>query len=390
MQLATTTTDNAVSIVDSLLETAIARSASDIHLESTLNGLVVRYRIDDLLCAYQTYTPILMPQIISRIKIMSAINIAERRVPQDGKFCARFSGREVDLRVSTFPSIHGEKVVVRILDRAQNNIDLDQLGLQIPLLAAFHQLISRASGFVLVTGPTGSGKTTSLYAALAELASPDRNIVTLEDPVEYTISGITQGQIHPDAGFTFERGIRALLRQDPDIIMVGEIRDKQTARVAIEAALTGHVVLSTLHTNDAPGALMRLMDMGIEPFLINAAVTGIMAQRLVRKICPSCRVQDRPTVHESALLKKHGLTLDSLYKGTGCASCFKSGYKGRTGIFELLSMSNQLRALIVKQPVFDAIYHQALTDGMYSLMDDAVQKLKNGVITLQELVRVLN
>lgn len=375
--------------VDDLIVRAIKRNASDIHLESHANNLRVRYRIDGVLYDEQKIEASYALQVLSRIKILAHINIAEKRVPQDGKFQIKQQNRAIDLRVSTFPSVYGEKIVIRILDKADHTIELEKLGFQQSVLAKFKELINHSNGFLLVTGPTGSGKTTTLYAALAALHTPEKNIITLEDPVEYNLEGITQGQIHPDAGFTFERGMRALLRQDPDIAMVGEVRDKQTARIAIEAALTGHLVLSTLHTNGAPAAIMRLMDMGIEPFLINASLTGILAQRLVRKICLNCRIEVIPTEQEQKIIEQFPLTVTTFFKGTGCSHCFNLGYKGRIGVFELLVMDNKLRALIVQNPVFEAIYAQALANGMQTLLHDASQKLAAGVITLQELVRVI-
>ncbi len=378
-----------VQLVDALIESAIERNSSDIHLESTEKGLRVRYRIDGVLYDQLTLSSALTLQMLSRIKVIAHLNIAEKRVPQDGKFCVTFKSRSIDLRVSTFPGIHGEKIVIRILDRSHNNIDLDQLGFNVSMLSQFHALVVRTQGFFLVTGPTGSGKTTTLYAALAEISSLEKNIVTLEDPVEYNLEGITQGQIHPEAGFTFDKGIRAILRQDPDVVMVGEIRDRETAHIAIEAALTGHLVMSTLHTNNAVSAVMRLMDMGIEPFLINAAVTGVLAQRLARKICGACRIQVKPTIQERILLDRLEINTETLFRGKGCSECFNLGYKGRVGIFELLIMSNALRALVVQQPVFDEIYRQSLADGMQTLTMDGAQKVKDGVISLQELARIV-
>ncbi len=380
---------NVIQLVDALIDSAIERNSSDIHFESTEKGLRIRYRIDGVLYDQLTLAHSIALQILSRVKVIAHLNIAEKRVPQDGKFCFKFKSRSIDLRVSTFPGIHGEKIVIRILDRSHNNIDLDQLGFNVSMLSEFHALVVRTQGFFLVTGPTGSGKTTTLYAALAEISSAEKNIVTLEDPVEYNLEGITQGQIHPESGFTFEKGIRAMLRQDPDVVMVGEIRDKQTAHIAIEAALTGHLVMSTLHTNNAVSAVMRLMDMGIEPFLINAAVTGVLAQRLARKICIACRVQVKPTIQERMLLDRLGIESEILFRGKGCGECFSLGYKGRVGIFELLVMSNSLRTLIVQQPVFDAIYQQSLADGMQTLVVDGAQKVKEGVISLQELARIM-
>ena len=376
--------------VDDLVMRAVKRNASDIHLESNVKDLRVRYRIDGVLYDEQNIESSLALQIISRIKILAHINIAEKRVPQDGKFRINQQNYAIDLRVSTFPSIYGEKIVIRILDRTDHTIELEKLGFQPSILVTFKDLINRSNGFLLVTGPTGSGKTTTLYAALAALHTPEKNIITLEDPVEYNLDGITQGQIHPEAGFTFERGMRALLRQDPDIAMVGEIRDKQTARIAIEAALTGHLVLSTLHTNGAPAAIMRLMDMGIEPFLINASVTGIVAQRLARKICMHCRIEVTPTAQEIKILEQlPGKAITTIFAGKGCSLCFNLGYKGRIGIFELLVMNNTLRSLIVQNPFFDAINAQALESGMQTLLYDATQKLVDGIITLQELMRVI-
>lgn len=377
-----------VHLVDDIITRAIVRNASDIHFESTETGLRLRYRIDGFLYDQECIQESAL-QILSRIKILAHINIAERRVPQDGKFCVRVQNRSIDLRVSTFPSLYGEKIVIRILDRSQHTIALENLGFAPEILCRFKELFNRSNGFFLVTGPTGSGKTTTLYAVLSALNSPEKNVITLEDPIEYNLEGITQGQIHPEAGFTFERGMRSLLRQDPDIAMVGEIRDKETARIAIEAALTGHLVLSTLHTNDAASALMRLMDMGIEPFLINASVTGILAQRLARKICSECKVAVQPDEHERTLMAKLGMRVEVLYKGSGCSHCFHMGYKGRIGIFELLVMSNQLRALVVQNPIFDTIYEQALADGLQTLLSDGIEKVVAGTITLQELVHVI-
>lgn len=382
------TDEPVVRLVDTLIRKAIDTSASDIHLESTDAGLRARYRIDGLLHDQAVMPDVVMRPIISHIKVLSHIDITEKRVPQDGKFRIDHGGNSVDLRVSTFPALYGEKIVIRILDRGRTSIKLDQLGFSDAMRAQCQAIIERAHGFFLVSGPTGSGKTTTLYAALAALNDAHKNIITLEDPVEYNLNGITQGQINTDAGFTFARGMRALLRQDPDIVMVGEIRDTETARIAIEAALTGHFVLSTVHTNDAPSVIMRLMDMGIEPFLINAALTGVLAQRLARTICAHCRIEIEPTGQEKELVATWGLSLDHAYKGAGCEACNNLGYKGRTGIFELLTMDAALRALIVRHPSFDAIYQQAIASGMTRLVADGMAKVNTGVITLSELIRV--
>lgn len=382
-------TSTVVQLVDELIHDAIDASASDIHLESTEKGLRLRYRIDGVLYDQKVFGLDVMPQIISRLKVLAQIDIAQKRIPQDGKFRIINGKEKVDLRISTFPSIYGEKVVIRILDRSVNTIALDQLGFTSQMLEAFGKLISKSSGFVLVTGPTGSGKTTTLYAALAQLNREDCNIMTLEDPVEYHVDGIVQGQIHCGAGFTFAKGIRALLRQDPDIALIGEIRDQESARIAIEAALTGHQVFSTLHTTDAPGAIMRLMDMGIAPFLINAALTGVLAQRLVRTICVQCKYESTPSEQEQVLLDRYNIDVKRLFKGRGCNVCQRLGYKGRTGIFQLLIMTSFLRALIIRHPIFDDIHTQACSDGMQLLLDDGCTKLKQGIISLEELMRVV-
>lgn len=377
-----------VSLVDELLNAAISRGVSDIHLEPMSDKLRVRFRTDGVLHDQQEIDAVRMPQVISRLKVLASMNIAQKRAPQDGTFTMSVHGKPIDLRVSTFPSFFGEKMVVRILDRNAQMIALDQLGFATPMLEQFKALLSRPNGFLLVTGPTGSGKTTTLYAALNALHTADKNLVTLEDPIEYHLDGITQGQVNPQAGFTFEQGIRSVLRQDPDVLLVGEIRDKQTAKIAIEAALTGHVVLSTLHTNDAASAIMRLMDMGIEPYLINAAVTGVLAQRLVRKLCAECKESYAPNELERAQLEKLKINADTLYRAKGCTHCANLGYKGRTGIFELLTMTQPLRTLIVNQPSFDAIQAQALADGLCTLAIDGGQKVRDGVISLDELARV--
>jgi type II secretory ATPase GspE/PulE/Tfp pilus assembly ATPase PilB-like protein len=380
---------SAVQLVDAIIRKAISSGASDIHCESTQNGLRIRYRIDGVLYDQEKVTAQYMPQVLSRLKVLSNINIAERRIPQDGKFTIPFHGQVIDFRVSTFPSVFGEKAVVRILDRAKNRMELENVGFSPSMFSHVKSLVSRPNGFFLVSGPTGSGKTTTLYAALAALNSAEKNIVTLEDPVEYTVAGVTQGQIHPEAGFTFEKGIRAMLRQDPDIVLIGEIRDKQTAQIAIEAALTGHLVLSTVHTNDAPAVIMRLMDMGVEPFLINAAITGVLAQRLARKICEQCKTSYVPTDEEKRILSRFNADVSTVYKGNGCNHCLGLGYKGRIGIFELLAMSSALRSLVVQQPVFDAVYAQAIADGMQPMHADGIQKVRDGIITVPEFVRVI-
>lgn len=377
-----------VRLANSLLYTAVDQAASDIHIEPTANTGRIRFRIDGVLHDQQMIEPSFMNQLHARFKVLARIDIAEKRIPQDGKFRIAYEQKEIDLRVSTFPSLYGENMVVRILDRAAQTIQLDTLGFEYDTKQAVQELLGRSQGFLLVCGPTGAGKTTTLYAALSALNSPEKHIITLEDPVEYNLAGVTQGQVNPDAGFTFATGMRSLLRQDPDIVMIGEIRDKETAQIALEASLTGHLVLSTIHTNDAPSVIMRLMDMGIEPFLINASLTGVLAQRLARKICLQCRVMVEPTMEERKILQRIGLSLDLLYRGSGCPGCKGRGYKGRIGIFELLVMTGELRSLIVHSPSLDAITHQARLDGLQPLLIDGGRKVARGIITLAELVRV--
>lgn len=378
-----------ITLVDDLIAQAITRRASDIHFEPMENKLRVRMRMDGMLYDQDSVDHAIMNQFLSRLKVLANINIAEKRVPQDGKFRLAYQGQDIDLRVSTFPTVLGEKIVVRILDRTQQMLGLEPLGFSSIMLLQIIELLKTSTGFILVSGPTGSGKTTTLYGAINHINDANKNIITLEDPVEYFIPGISQGQIHPDAGFTFEKGIRSVLRQDPNVIMVGEIRDKQTAHTAIEAALTGHLVLSTIHTNDAVSVVMRLMDMGIEPFLINASLSGVLAQRLARKICSQCKISRTPTEQEKALLDKYKCYIDVVYQGTGCAACMGLGCKGRIGIFELLVPSNRLRSLMVQHPSFDALHAQALADGMTTLVSDGLQKVKDGIISVQELMRVV-
>lgn len=382
-----------VRIVDLLIVNALNSDASDIHIEPQKNALRIRYRIDGLLCEQDPLEAPLALQIISRLKVLARINIVQRRVPQDGKFCFVHESGTIDVRLSTFPSLYGETVVLRLLDRSNQLISLDHLGFLDTMRDAFMSMLGHQHGLILVTGPTGSGKTTTLYSALAHINSPDKHIITLEDPVEYSVDGITQGHIDTDVGFTFEKGIRAMLRQDPDILLVGEIRDRQTARIAIEAALTGHLVLSTLHTNDAPSAIIRLMDMGVEPFLINAALIGILAQRLVRVICRMCHTTVATTLDQQMLFKEIGMeAVDAdrvlMHTGAGCTHCNGSGYKGRTGVFELLPISLNMRSLIVENPCIDDVYAQAFESGMQSLKYDALAKVCTGVTTLQEFMRV--
>lgn len=380
---------SAIELVDELLREAFLKRASDIHLESVPQGLRVRLRVDGLMFDHQVFNRELAAQILARIKVLSHLDVAERRMPQDGKFCAAALHGTVDLRISTFPNLYGEKIVIRILERSGGQKTLDEIGFTPQVLKQFKTIIARATGFFIVTGPTGAGKTTTLYGALSYLNHPTKNISTLEDPVEYNIDGITQSQIHPDIGFTFDRGIRSLLRQDPDIIMVGEIRDRETAEVAIQAALTGHMVLSTLHTNDAPSSIIRLLDMGVPPFLINATLSGVLAQRLVRVLCPACRQLVNPTDAEREFLSYIKVPIKQCYKPVGCDECEGRGYRGRIGIFELLIMTQSLRELIDSDVAYDDLVKQACHDGMIPLRYDAQQKIEAGITTIEELARVI-
>jgi len=381
-----------VKVLENLIIKAIQRRVSDIHLEPKESSIRVRFRIDGVLYHDSVIDLVQGVQILSRIKVLAHLDVSEKRVPQDGKFLFYYTNKadlsyNLDLRVSTFPATLGEKIVMRLLNSEQVNLTLENLGFESDMLNKLEKLINSCSGFFLVTGPTGSGKTTTLHSMLKLVNAIEKNICTLEDPVEYHIGDITQGQVCPDIGFGFEAGIRALLRQDPDIIMVGEIRDKETAQVAIKSALTGHFVLSTLHTNDAPGALLRLLDMNIEHFLINSALTGILAQRLVRKLCQNCKFTRELTTQEFSIAGLNQLGL--VYDAHGCEDCFGTGYKGRTGIFQLLLITNEIKALICQNPSLDKIYQQAFFDGMKPLMDDALIKLAQGTTSLKEILRVL-
>lgn len=381
--------DPIVALVDMILYNAIVAQASDIHLEPRENDMRVRYRIDGVLYDQESIAFVQQSLVISRLKILAALDIAQRRIPQDGKVRIIISDSLIDLRVSTFPSIYGEKMVVRILDRSRNCLDVEELGFSSNTQKKINDLIGRQHGFFLVTGPTGSGKTTTLYAVLSKLNDSKRNIVTMEDPVEYNLDGITQSQVNLKSGFNFENGLRSIVRQDPDVIMIGEIRDKPTVQIAIEAALTGHVVLSTLHTTDASGALTRLIDMGVEPFLINASLTGVLAQRLVRRLCEQCKEEMTVDKQQQEILERYGLKIKKLYKARGCRACFNLGYKGREAVSELLVMNDELRKLIMEKDSSEKIKSAACASGMTTLKDDLASKLEEGVISLDEFLCVL-
>ncbi|OPY92770.1 MAG: Type II secretion system protein E [Syntrophaceae bacterium PtaU1.Bin231] len=377
-----------IKLVNLLITRALESRASDIHIEPFEDELKIRYRIDGVLSDVEAAPKRLQAAIVSRLKIMAKLNIAERRLPQDGRIRLRVGEREIDLRVSTIPILHGESVVMRILDRESVVIDLDALGFAPDTLERFNGIITRPNGIFLVTGPTGSGKTTTLYGTLDEINSPDRKIITVEDPVEYQLKGVNQIQVKPGIGLNFANTLRHIVRQDPDVIMIGEIRDLETAEIAVQSALTGHLVFSTLHTNDAPSAVTRLLDLGVERFLLSSTIRGIMAQRLVRVICPNCRERDVSAVNREELAI-FGLDGDvELYRGRGCEACTFTGYYGRKGIFELLVVDDDIRKLILRNPDANELRQTARKLGMKTLLEDGAEKVRWGMTTLHEVFRV--
>lgn len=390
-----------IRLVNMLINRAVEQRASDVHVEPFEDELRVRYRIDGVLHDIESPPRRLQAAIVSRIKIMAKLNIAERRLPQDGRIKLRTMGREIDLRVSTLPTLYGESVVLRILDRSSIILDLEQLGFAADTLAAFNRLISRPYGMILVTGPTGSGKTTTLYGALDKINSPDKKIITIEDPVEYQLRGVNQIHVKPQIGLTFANGLRSIVRQDPDVIMVGEIRDPETAEIAVQAALTGHLVFSTLHTNDAAGAVSRLLEMGVEDYLLASSLLGVLAQRLVRKVCVACRApasRADPTGlpagdegrTEARLLgeSRHSENGATVYRAVGCSQCSGTGYFGRCGIYELLVAGESIRSLILKRSSADIIKAKAVEEGMRTLREDGWVKVREGTTTVAEVLRV--
>lgn len=376
-----------VRFVNSLLAQALADNASDIHVEPSKNIMRVRMRVDGRLREVPSPDKKMFLPIVSRIKILAGIDIARTRTPQDGRFNIRESSREVGVRVSTFPTIHGEKVVLRLLDKSTALYGIDNLGFLRDDKEKIKSVLKRPYGFILSTGPTGSGKSTTLYAILNFINSPEKNIITIEDPVEYTLEGLAQAQVNPRAGMTFETGLRSILRQDPDIIMVGEIRDRETANIAVHSALTGHLVLSTLHTNDAASAVTRLVEMGIEPFLVTSSVSCVIGQRLLRKICPECKESYYPTpsVHKTFQIREDVL----LYRGKGCPACKYKGYRGRTGVYEVLVMDDELRELIISRAPAEVLKKRAHEKGMRVMRDDAIMKVLFGSTTLEEALNVV-
>ncbi|MFZ5481030.1 MAG: type II secretion system ATPase GspE [Myxococcota bacterium] len=378
-----------IRFVNTLLTQAVKDRASDIHIEPFERELVVRFRIDGVLYEIVKPPPKLQASIVSRVKIMAGLNIAEKRVPQDGRIRTRFAGREIDLRVSTLPVRHGERVVMRILEKG-TVFNLDQIGMAKATVSAFRHLIQRPHGILLVTGPTGSGKTTTLYSALAEINAPDLNILTIEDPIEYELRGIGQTQVNPKIDLTFASALRAHLRQDPDVIMVGEIRDKETADNAVQASLTGHLVFSTVHTNDAPTTFARLIDMGVEPFLVGSSIIAVLAQRLVRRLCPHCKqVYDPPDVElKEAGVERARIAGHTVYKAVGCPACLSTGYKGRAGIYELLVVSEAVRQLVLSGANAGVIRRKAIEEGLATLRDDGIRQVLEGLTSLDEVMRV--
>src|SRR5574341_528679 len=377
-----------VRLVNLLIESAIDAEASDIHVEPFEDTLRIRYRIDGILFDQEAPPRRLQAAVTSRIKLMAEMNIAERRLPQDGRIRVTLRGRRVDIRVSTIPTVHGESIVMRLLDRASVFLPLEKLGFAPDMLRRFEALIKRPHGILLVTGPTGSGKTTTLYAALDKINSAERKIITVEDPVEYQLKGVNQIPVKPKIGLTFATGLRHIVRQDPDVILIGEIRDLETAEIAIQAALTGHLVFSTLHTNDAPGAITRLQDMGVEPYLVASVLEGVLAQRLVRRICATCRVSDTPSPADLSALGIAGADGTRLYRGRGCDECRGTGYRGRTGIYELCPISEDARSLILRRAPSRDIRRAALEAGMVPLRLDGWAKACAGVTTVEEILRV--
>ena len=381
-----------VKLVNGIVSDAIRKGASDIHIETHEKTLRIRYRIDGTLMDRPSLPYSLRAAIVSRIKIMSELDIAERRVPQDGRIKVKMTNKTVDIRVSTLPTIFGEKVVMRILDPTNLMLDMEDLGFEKKALRDFQLAIQRPYGIVLATGPTGSGKTTSLYSAIRLINKPDVNIMTAEDPVEYHLDGINQVQVKSEIGLTFASALRSFLRQDPNIIMVGEIRDLETAEIAIRAALTGHLVLSTVHTNDAPSTINRLVDMGVQPFLVSSSLNLIVAQRLLRKICTYCKQKEEHTKERTELLEQLGLNHEEAqrfdtYRGTGCSECHQTGFSGRIGIYEVMPITVKLKELIVENASRDALRREAITEGVLTLREAALTKLQQGVTTLEEVLR---
>jgi type IV pilus assembly protein PilB len=381
-----------VKFVNLLITQGIQDRASDVHLEPTEHALVVRYRIDGVLHEVMKSPKNIQSGVISRLKIMSDINIAERRVPQDGRLSVSHQGKKIDLRVATLPTVWGEKVVMRVLDNSTARMELSDLGFSDHNYGTFSQSFVKPYGMILVTGPTGSGKSTTLYATLNQIARPEVNVITVEDPVEYRIPGINQVQTNAKAGLTFASALRSILRCDPDIVLIGEIRDHETAQIAVEAALTGHLVLSTLHTNDAPSAVTRLTEMGLEPFLVGSALDCVLAQRLARRLCSKCKEAYTPTpelLEQARFPWQDGMPLPKLYRQVGCSACSKTGYRGRLALHEVMAVSETVERMAVEHASATAISEVARQEGMITLRDDGMLKVAQGITTIDEILRVV-
>ncbi len=377
-----------IRFVNLLIREAHDARASDIHLESTREGLSARFRVDGVLTELPSPPKGLQAAVVSRIKLLAELDIAERRAPQDGRIRVRLEERELDLRVSTVPTLYGESVVLRLLDRGGRPVGLDELGMVPETLDRFRRLAEKPHGILLATGPTGSGKTTTLYSALALRHRSAEKIITVEDPVEYHLEGVTQVPVNVKAGMTFEGALRSILRQDPDVLMIGEMRDSETAAIGVQAALTGHLVFSTLHTNDAASAMTRLADLKVEPYLIAATLEGVLAQRLVRKICPECRERYKPDPGAVALLAQQPVGRMALERGRGCAACRNTGYRGRTGLFELLVVTDEIKQALLRSPNAGALREIAQAQGMSTLRQDGWRKVQAGITTVEEVLRV--
>ncbi len=383
-----------IRLVSSILQQAVGDGASDIHIEPGSRGLSVRFRVDGVLREIMSIPPKLQNGVIARLKILSNLNIAEKRVPQDGRFSVRLGGQKVDLRAASLPTVYGEKIVLRLLDNTSVGVDLTKLGFPPKIFERYEEIFRRPYGAILVTGPTGSGKSTTLYATLNELNSPEKNIITVEDPVEYRMEGINQVQVNPKVGLTFASGLRSILRSDPDIVMIGEIRDFETAKISVEAALTGHMVLATLHTNNAPGAMGRLTDMGVEPFLTASAVDCVIAQRLARRLCEHCK---EPVEIEEEILRNLDFPFEMIsqedglhfYKAVGCGRCGGAGYRGRVGIYELMVVTDEIRDLVLKRASTAEMGRAARREGMIALREDGLAKAAQGVTTIEEVLRTV-
>ena len=379
-----------IKLVNHIISQSIKARASDIHFEPYQNSFTVRYRVDGILYDLLTPPKWIQPALISRVKVMAKMNIAEKRLPQDGRFEVKIGDQDIDVRVSTIPTAFGERLVLRLLNKSGSLLELQDLGLTPARLKMLKRLVSNPNGIILNTGPTGSGKTTTLYAILSSINQPNINIITIEDPIEYRINGISQIQVNPKIELTFARGLRSIVRQDPDVILVGEIRDKETAEIAVQSALTGHLVFSTLHTNDSASAITRLVDMGVEPFLISSSILAVVAQRLVRVLCEDCR---KTYIPNPIYLKSIGFSPDRfkehrVYKAVGCENCFNTGYRGRFGIFEIMVLTERLKSLILKTFDSNRIKHEAVQQKMRTLRQDGMQKVLNGLTTVEEVLRV--